>query len=205
VAIMREGSIQEIIREVKELFNEDKINEVLKTITKKTLELEKNEKYLESTILWNFLADISKNDDEDLYAFALAKLITRYLYLNELEKAKEIYNLAESEEIINFYLQTAKRLYKEKFGKKENREVIEILRRDVFGDYVPVLSSPSVLFNSLTQIKKYVSESLEESTYKLSVYNYSSDTIEEIEVSTEKTVEYQVISINERIVIGVVK
>ena len=202
---MREGSIQEIIREVKELFNEDKINEVLKTITKKTLELEKNEKYLESTILWNFLADISKNDDEDLYAFALAKLITRYLYLNELEKAKEIYNLAESEEIINFYLQTAKRLYKEKFGKKENREVIEILRRDVFGDYVPVLSSPSVLFNSLTQIKKYVSESLEESTYKLSVYNYSSDTIEEIEVSTEKTVEYQVISINERIVIGVVK
>ena len=130
---MREGSIQEIIREVKELFNEDKINEVLKTITKKTLELEKNEKYLESTILWNFLADISKNDDEDLYAFALAKLITRYLYLNELEKAKEIYNLAESEEIINFYLQTAKRLYKEKFGKKENREVIEILRRDVLG------------------------------------------------------------------------
>ncbi|MHA1872959.1 MAG: hypothetical protein ACTSVB_02490 [Candidatus Heimdallarchaeaceae archaeon] len=205
MAIMREGSIQEIIREVKELFNEDKINEVLKTITKKTLELEKNEKYLESTILWNFLADISKNDYEDLYAFALAKLITRYLYLNELEKAKEIYNLAESEEIINFYLQTAKRLYKEKFGKKENREVIEILRRDVFGDYVPVLSSPSVLFNSLTQIKKYVSESLEESTYKLSVYNYSSDTIEEIEVSTEKTVEYQVISINERIVIGVVK
>ncbi|MHA1204028.1 MAG: hypothetical protein ACTSSL_03695 [Candidatus Heimdallarchaeaceae archaeon] len=199
---MSEGSIQEIIREVKELFNQDKINEVLEEITKKSLELEKNEKYLESTILWNFLADISKEDYEDLYAFALAKLITRYLYLNELEKAKEIYDLAESEEIVNFHLHTAKRLYKEKLGKKENREIIEILKRDVFGDYVPVLSSPSVMFNSLTQIKKYVAESLEEGTYKLSVYNYSSDTIEEIEVSTEKTVEYQVISINERIVIG---
>ncbi|UJG40492.1 MAG: hypothetical protein K9W45_11725 [Candidatus Heimdallarchaeum aukensis] len=199
---MSEGSIQEIIREVKELFNQDKINEVLEAITKKSLELEKNEKYLESTILWNFLADISKEDYEDLYAFALAKLITRYLYLNELEKAKEIYDLAESEEIVNFHLHTAKRLYKEKLGKKENREIIEILKRDVFGDYVPVLSSPSVMFNSLTQIKKYVTESLEEGTYKLSVYNYSSDTIEEIEVSTEKTVEYQVISINERIVIG---
>jgi len=203
INLSSDGSIQETIRAVRELFTKGEIEEGLKTLEKKTIDLERNDKYLESLIIWKFLADTAEQlEESDILSYAYAKMITRYLYIDEVEKAKDIYDIANARELDGFHIDTAKILYEKRTQKLMKREIIEIEKRDIFGDYVTILGCPNILFDSLTQIKQYIADGLEEGTYIVKVYNHNVETIEDFEISTEKTLEYQVLSINERVKIG---
>ncbi len=203
IKLSNETDIQETIRVVKELIASEKIEEGLNKINEQTIQLEKNGHYLESIILWQFLADSAEKLEEDeLLSYAYAKLITRYIANNEVEKAKEIYDKANSKKLFGFHLDTAKAIFESRSKAEHKKEIVNIKKRDVFGDYVPIISCPNVLFDSLSQIKNYISKELQEGSYLVTVFNHSSNTQEDIEVLTEKTVEYQVLSITERVKIG---
>ncbi len=192
--------VQDIIKEAKNIIINQSVDEGLKYIESKTLDLEKKENYLESIILWQFFAEfMEKLDEEDLHSYAFSKLITRYLFIENLEKAKEFYDKALKQELDSFHLNTAKTIFERRSKSSTKREIIQIRKRDIFGDFVTILASPNLQFDTVSEIRKYIENQLPEGTFKVEMFNLKTNTSEDSEISTEKLDEYEVISITEEV------
>lgn len=198
---MSSGAIvQDIIKEAKDIIVNQSVDEGLKYIESKTLDLEKNEKYLESIIVWQFFAEsMEKMEEEDLHSYAFSKLITRYLYIENFEKAEEFYNKALKQELDGFHLNTAKTIFERRSKSSTKREIIQIKKRDIFGDFVTILASPNLQFNTVSEIRKYIENQLPEGTFQVEMFNLKTSIGEDSEISTEKLDEYEVISITEEV------
>lgn len=198
---MSSGAIvQDIIKEAKNIIVNQSVDEGLKYIESKTLNLEKKEKYLESIIVWQFFAEtMEKLEEENLHSYAFSKLITRYLYIENYEKAKEFYDKALKQDLDSFHLNTAKTIFERRSKSSTKREIIQIRKRDIFGDFVTILASPNLQFNTVPEIRKYIENQLPEGTFQVEMFNLKTNISEDSEISTEKLDEYEVISITEEV------
>ena len=87
-----EDAVQVIIKEAKDILTKQSIDDFAKFLEEKSIEFEKDDHFLESTILWHYFEDTMENFEEEEYlAYAYSKLISRYLLIDDLNKAKEIY------------------------------------------------------------------------------------------------------------------
>ncbi|MCK4844972.1 MAG: hypothetical protein KAS95_04815 [Candidatus Heimdallarchaeota archaeon] len=198
---MSSGAIvQDIIKEAKNIIVNQSVDEGLKYIESKTLDLEKKENYLESIIVWQFFAEsMEKLEEEDLHSYAFSKIITRYLFIENIEKAKEFYDKALKQELDSFHLNTAKTIFERRSKSSTKREIIQIRKRDIFGDFVTILASPNLQFNTVSEIRKYIENQLPKGTFQVEMFNLKTNISEDSEISTEKLDEYEVISITEEV------
>ncbi len=198
---MSSGAIvQDIIKEAKNIIVNQSVDEGLKYIENKTLDLEKKENYLESIIVWQFFAEsMEKLEEEDLHSYAFSKIITRYLFIENIEKAKEFYDKALKQELDSFHLNTAKTIFERRSKSSTKREIIQIRKRDIFGDFVTILASPNLQFNTVSEIRKYIENQLPKGTFQVEMFNLKTNISEDSEISTEKLDEYEVISITEEV------
>jgi hypothetical protein len=192
--------VQDIIKEAKNIIVNQSVDEGLKYIESKTLDLEKKENYLESIIVWQFFAEsMEKLEEEDLHSYAFSKIITRYLFIENIEKAKEFYDKALKQELDSFHLNTAKTIFERRSKSSTKREIIQIRKRDIFGDFVTILASPNLQFNTVSEIRKYIENQLPKGTFQVEMFNLKTNISEDSEISTEKLDEYEVISITEEV------
>ncbi|MHA1685731.1 MAG: hypothetical protein ACTSYD_04895 [Candidatus Heimdallarchaeaceae archaeon] len=190
--------IQSVIQECRKVIAESSIEAGIQLIEKYAISFEKQNKFFESIILWQFIADSAKNLEEtDALSYAYSKLITRYLITDNIEKAEEIARRCKNEDIHSAHLDLALAILSHRTSSPSNREIAEIYEKDIFDDNIPVIASPSVTFNSLVEIKRYVTNNLPPGRYFVRVYNYQLNTIEELEVVSAKLIEHEVISISE--------
>ena len=190
--------IQSVIQECRKVIVEESIEAGIKLIEKYAIDFEKQDQFFESIILWQFIADSARNLDEtDALAYAYSKLITRYLITDNIEKAEEIANRCKNEDLHSFHLDLALTILSHRLSSPNNREIAEIYEKDIFDDNIPVIASPNVTFNSLIEIKRYITENLPPGRYFVRVYNYQLSIMEELEVVSAKLIEHEVISINE--------
>ena len=193
-----DDSIQKTIREAKDILVNKDTEAFISFVEEKVKDLEIKDQILESIILWQFVAEILEGEkEEDYEAYAYSKLISRYLLMEDDQKAKECYDKSIEKELSSFHLNTVRTIYERRSEEKSKREIIQINKMDVFGDFVEVPASPIVTFETVSQIRRYAHNNLPEGTYSLFVYNHKNEAKEEVEISTEKLVEYEVISLNE--------
>jgi len=199
ITLSKNVQIQDIIQKCKDIVAKEDIKAALRYIEYETIELEKNGKNIESSILWEFFAELcEKLDDDEALGYAYGKLITRYLMLNEHEKATAIYKKASEKQLYSFYLDITSSLLFTRKTKSEHlelKEIVKVEREDLFGDYEQILAAPNIPFRSLAEIKRYVEEHLPKGTYKIEVYNKNSKNFETTKLTTEMLVEYEVINI----------
>lgn len=195
-----EETVQTIIRKAKDILAKQSAEDFLSYVESKTSELEKSDEILESIILWQFVAETMENFEEDDYlAYAYSKLISRYMLIDNISKAEEIYKESEDKDLSSFHLDTVKTIFAGRQQIKGNREIIKIHRVDVFGDLELIPASPNTYFENVSLIRRYVHNSLPEGTFSVIILNHKNNTEEEIEISTETLSEYEVISINEKV------
>jgi len=191
--------IQEIMQECKDIVARKDIKAALKCIEDNSRVLEEQGQIIESAILWEFFADLSeKLEEEEVLSYAYGKLITRYLLLENYEKANTIYQQAIEKGLQSFYLDTAINLLLSRKTKPEHLEIKEIAKieeQDIFGDYNQIVASPNIPFRSFAEIKRYVEEYLPKGTYRVHIFNKNSKTFETTTITTESLTEYEVINI----------
>lgn len=190
--------IQSIIQECRAVIAEEDMEKGIKLIENYSAEFERDNKFFESIILWQYIADTAKNLDEpEALAYAYSKLITRYLLTDNIEKAQEIAKKCITSDLHSFHLDIAMKILSYRTEEPGNREISEIYQKDLFEDNIPIIAAPTIQFNSLSEIKNYVANHLPPGRYFVKVYNYQTDSVEELEVVTAKLVEHEVISVKE--------
>ena len=193
-----EDTVQVIIKEAKDILTKQTVDDFAKFLEEKSMDFEKDDQFLESTILWHYFEETMENFEEEEYlAYAYSKLISRYLLLEDLNKAKKIYKKAIDKELSSFHLDTVKVIYERRTEEKTKKKIVEIARKDIFGDYVPTVSSPTVFFENNTQIRNYIINELPEGTFSIKIFNHKLESIEEIQLTNETLEEYEVISVHE--------
>ena len=195
-----EETVQSVIREAKDILAKQSAEDFLSYVESKTSELEKSDQFLESIILWHFVSETMENFEEDDYlAYAYSKLISRYLLVDNLSKAEEIYKESEEKDLSSFHLDTVRTIFAGRQQIKGNREIIKIYRMDVFGDLELIPASPNTYFENVSLIRRYIHNNLPEGTFSITILNHKNNTEEELEISTETLSEYEVISMNEKV------
>ncbi|MHA1829146.1 MAG: hypothetical protein ACTSX6_10930 [Candidatus Heimdallarchaeaceae archaeon] len=193
-----EENIQKIIHEAKSVLQKQTIDDFLRFIENKTAEFEKKDNFLESIVLWHFFSETAENlEEEDYLAYGYSKIISRYLLLEEIDKAKEFYEKSVELGLEGFHLDTVKSIYEGRTISRTKREIVEIGKKDIFGDFVPTVTAPNVFFDTLAKIRTYIVNELPKGTYLAKVYNHKTATTEEIQLTTEILEEFEVISIQE--------
>ena len=193
-----EDKVQTIIREGRDILGTKTPEEFLKFVEKKISEIEKEDKIVESVILWNFVAEAMENLEEtDFVAYAYSKLISRYLLLEDIQKAEEIYRSSIEKELSGFHLDTVRTIFERRAEAPTQKEITELCKKDVFGDYVSIPIAPSVLFENVTQVRNFVLNQLPSGTFTIKIYNHKLKNTEEIAISTEVLDEFEVISVQE--------
>ena len=195
-----EETVQSVIREAKDILAKQSAEDFLSYVESKTSELEKSDQFLESIILWHFVSETMENFEEDDYlAYAYSKLISRYLLVDNLSKAEEIYKESEEKDLSSFHLDTVRTIFAGRQQIKGNREIIKIHRMDVFGDLELIPASPNTYFENVSLIRRYIHNNLSEGTFSIVILNHKNNTEEELEISTETLSEYEVISMSEKV------
>ncbi len=195
-----DDDVQKMIREGKDLLANKTPDDFLKFIERGIKKLEENDQFIESVILWHFVAETMENlDEQDNQSYAYSKLISRYLLLDDLQKAEEVFKESISKELSGFHLDTVRTIFERRSETKSNREIISIRKIDVFGDLDQIPASPSTMFENVSLVRKYVHNFLPGGTFSITILNHKNGTTEELEISTEKLVEYEVISIQETV------
>ena len=195
-----EDTVQITIREAKEILAKQSVEDFLSFVEGKTSNLEKSDEFLESIILWHFVSETMETFEEDDYqAYAYSKLISRYMLVDNYPKAEEVYKESMDKDLSSFHLETVRTIFAGRKQTKGNREIVKILRMDVFGDLELIPASPSTYFENVSLIRRYVHNNLPPGTYSIVILNHKNNTQEEIEISTETLSEYEVISINEKV------
>jgi len=195
-----EDKVQKVIREGKEVLVNKSSDEFLKFVEKNIINIEKEDNFVESVILWNFVAETMENMEEtDMAAYAYSKLISRYLLLEDLPKAEEIYKESIEKELSGFHLDTVRTIYERRQHAPTNREIIKIHKMDIFGDLDIIPASPSTYFESSALVRRYIHNNLPKGTYSVTILNHKNKKTEDIEISTEDLVEYEVISMEETV------
>ncbi len=195
-----EDKVQKVIRAGKEILTNKTADDFLKFVERSISDIEKEDNFIESVILWNFVAEIMENMKEtDIVAYAYSKLISRYLLLEDLPKAEEIYKLSIDKELTSFHLDTVRTIFERRQHSPTNREIIKIHKMDIFGDLDIIPASPSTYFESSALVRRYVHNNLPKGTYSVSILNHKNKNTENIEISTEDLVEYEVISMEETV------
>jgi len=195
-----DDDVQKMIRKGKDLLAKKSHDDFLKFIEKGIKKLEENDQFIESVILWQFVAETMENlDNQDVQSYAYSKLISRYLLLDDLQKAEEVFKESISKELSGFHLDTVRTIFERRSETKSNREIISIRKMDIFGDLDQIPASPSTMFENVSLVRRYVHNFLPEGTFSVSILNHKSGKTEELEISTEKLVEYEVISIQETV------
>jgi hypothetical protein len=193
-----EDKVQKVIREGREILATKTSDDFLKYVEKNILEIEKEDRLVESVILWNFVAEAMENVEEtDIVAYAYSKLISRYLILEDIPKAEEIYKLSNEKELTSFHLDTVRTIFERRKHSPSNREIIKIHKMDIFGDLDIIPASPSTYFESSALVRRYIHNNLPKGTYSVTILNHKNKNKEEIEISTEDLIEYEVISMEE--------
>jgi tetratricopeptide (TPR) repeat protein len=193
-----DDAVQTIIKEAKDILTKQTVDDFAKFLEEKSIEFEKEDQFLESAILWHYFGETMENfGEEDYLAYAYSKLISRYLLLEDLKKAEEIYKKAIDKELSSFHLDTVKVIYERRTETKSKKEIVEIARKDIFGDYAPTVTSPTVFFENNTQIRNYIINELPEGTFSIKIFNHKAESIEEIQMTNETLEEYEVISVHE--------
>lgn len=195
-----DDDVQKMIREGKDLLANKTPDDFLKFIERGIKKLEENDQFIESAILWHFVAETMENlDEQEIQSYAYSKLISRYLLLDDLQKAEEVFKESISKELSGFHLDTVRTIYERRSETKSNREIISIRKKDVFGDLDQIPASPSTMFENVSLVRGYIHNFLPEGTFSITILNHKNGTTEELEISTEKLVEYEVISIQETV------
>lgn len=195
-----DDDVQKMIREGKDLLANKSPDDFLKFIEKGIKKLEENDQFIESVILWHFVAETMENlDDQDNQSYAYSKLISRYLLLDDFQKAEDVFKESISKELSGFHLDTVRTIFERRNETKSNREIISIHKMDIFGDLDQIPASPSTMFENVSLVRRYVHNFLPEGTFSVAILNHKSGKTEKLEISTEKLVEYEVISIQETV------
>lgn len=193
-----DDTVQTIIREAKDILAKESIEEFVKFLESKTIEVEKDDKMLESAILWHFFEEtMEKFEEEDYLAYAYSKLISRYLLLADLSKAKEIYEKSIKKDLSSFHLDTVRTIYERRTETRTDKEIVDIGKKDIFGDFSTTATAPNVLFENNTQVRNFILNDLPEGSYKITIFNHKLESTEELRMTTETLEEYEVISVNE--------
>ncbi|TFG10279.1 hypothetical protein EU534_01170, partial [Candidatus Heimdallarchaeota archaeon] len=130
-----EDKVQTIIRKGRDILATKTPEEFLKFVEKEISEMEKKDKMVESVILWNFVAEVmEKKDETEFVSYAYSKLISRYLLLEDIPKAEEIYKSSIEKELSSFHLDTVRTIFERRQHTPSNREIIKIHKMDIFGD-----------------------------------------------------------------------
>ena len=195
-----EDKVNQVIREGREILTTKTAEDFLKFVEKNTSEIEKEDKFVESVILWNFVAEAMENAEEtDIVAYAYSKLISRYLLLEDVPKAEEAYKQSIEKELSSFHLNTVRTIFERRKHTPSNREILKIHKMDIFGDLDVIPASPSTYFESAALVRRYVHNNLPKGTYSVTILNHKNKNKEDIEISTEDLVEYEVISMEETV------
>lgn len=195
-----EDKVQKVIREGREVLTSKTADDFLKFVEKNIIEIEQEDNFVESVILWNFVAEAMENIEEtDIVSYAYSKLISRYLLLEDLPKAEEIYNHSIEKELTSFQLNTVRTIYERRQHSPSNREIIKIHKMDIFGDLDIIPASPSTYFESAALVRRYIHNNLPKGTYSVTILNHKNKNTEDIEISTEDLIEYEVISMEETV------
>jgi len=150
-----DDTVQIIIREAKDILAQKSAEDFLSYVEGKTSELEKLDQFLESIILWHFVAETMENfEEEDYLAYSYSKLISRYLLVDNIGKAEEIYEESEDKNLSSFHLDTVKTIFAGRQQVKGNREIIKIHKMDVFGDLELIPASPNTYFENVSIIRR---------------------------------------------------
>ncbi|MEE9410056.1 MAG: hypothetical protein V3V41_03950 [Candidatus Heimdallarchaeota archaeon] len=193
-----DDAVQIIIKEANEILAKQTLDDFFTYIENITINLEKEDKMLESAIIWHFFEEtVERLGDAEFLAYALSKLISRYILMEELDKAKEIYEKSINENLDSFHLSTVRTIYERRSDTPTKREIIEISKKDVFGDFVPIPGAPNVYFETSAQARNYLLNQLPEGTFLMKVLNHKLNNIEEMDISTETLEEFEVISVQE--------
>ncbi len=193
-----EDAVQLVIREAREILANKSEDEFFIFVENKTREFEQEDKVLESVIIWHFFSETAESiEDAELLAYSYSKLISRYLLLEENNKAKEIYDKSIEEGLESFHLNTVRTIFELRSEVPTQKEIVELCKKDVFGDYVQIPVAPSVLFENVTQARNFVLNQLPSGTFTLKIYNHKLKNTEEIAMSTEVLEEFEVISVQE--------
>ena len=196
--VSTDDTVQTIIREAKDILAKESIEEFVKFLESKTIEVEKDDKMLESAILWHFFEEtMEKFEEEDYLAYAYSKLISRYLLLADLSKAKEIYEKSIKKDLSSFHLDTVRTIYERRTETRTDKEIVDIGKKDIFGDFSTTATAPNVLFENNTQVRNFILNDLPEGSYKITIFNHKLESTEELRMTTETLEEYEVISVNE--------
>jgi hypothetical protein len=198
IKLSTEDTVQITIREAKDILAKQSVEDFVKFLETRTIELEKKDQLLESVILWHFFEDtMEKFEEEDYLAYAYSKLISRYLLLADLSKAKETYEKSIKKDLSSFHLDTVRTIYERRTETRTDKEIVEIGKKDIFGDFTTTVTSPNVLFENNTQVRNFILNDLPEGSYSITIFNHKLENTEEIRMTTETLEEYEVISVKE--------
>ena len=193
-----EDAVELVIREAREILANQTEEDFFKFVENKTMEFEQGDKVLESVIIWHFFAETAESlEDVGLLAYSYSKLISRYLLLEQIEKAKEIYDKSIDQGLESFHLDTVRTIFERRAEAPTQKEIIELCKKDVFGDYVPIPVAPNVLYENVTQVRNFVLNQLPSGTFTVKIFNHKLKNTEEIALSTEVLEEFEVISVQE--------
>jgi len=196
--VSSEDAVQLVIREAREILANQTEDEFFKYVENRTIEFEQEDKVLESVIIWHFFAETAESlEDEGLLAYSYSKLISRYLLLEEINKAKEIYDKSIEEGLESFHLNTVRTIFERRAETPTQKEIVELCKKDVFGDYVSIPIAPNVLFENVTQVRNFVLNQLPTGTFTVKIYSHKLKNSEEIAMTTEVLEEFEVISVQE--------
>ncbi len=195
-----DDDVQNIIREGKELLATKSAEDFMKYIEGEIKQLEESDKFIESVIVWHFVAEAMENiEEQDNQSYAYSKLISRYLWLDDIQKAEKVYNESLNKELSSFHLDTVRTIFERRKESRSNREIIKINKMDIFGDLDLIPASPSTVFENVSLVRRYIHNYLPEGTYSITILNHKNKSTEILEISTEQLVEYEVISIQETV------
>ena len=192
--------VQNIIKEGKEVLATKTPEEFMKFIEGEIKKLEENDKFIESVIVWHFVEEAMETiGEQDTQSYAYSKLISRYLWLEDIQKAEKAYNESISKELSSFHLDTVRTIFERRKEIKSNREIIKINKMDIFGDLDIIPASPSTLFENVSMVRRYIHNYLPEGTYSITILNHKNSATEVLDISTEQLEEFEVISIQETV------
>lgn len=195
-----DDDVQNIIREGKELLATKSPEEFMKFIEGEIKQLEENDKFIESVIVWHFVEEAMENiEEQDTQSYAYSKLISRYLWLDDIQKAEKVYNESINKDLSSFHLDTVRTIFERSKETRSNREIIKINKMDIFGDLDLIPASPSTVFENVSLVRRFVHNYLPEGTYSITILNHKNNSTEVLEISTEQLEEYEVISIQETV------
>ncbi|MHA2309513.1 MAG: hypothetical protein ACXABJ_09570, partial [Candidatus Heimdallarchaeaceae archaeon] len=100
-------------------------------------------------------------------------------------------------DLSSFHLDTVRTIYERRTETRTDKEIVEIGKKDIFGDFTTTVTSPNVLFENNTQVRNFILNDLPEGSYSITIFNHKLENTEEIRMTTETLEEYEVISVKE--------